>query len=195
MLDEYEKGFASQRTRTGQFLNHQKGVFTFVHVAESRKEAIANGGAKAALWYVHAAPIAFKVPRSIWWDMIRAGLNPHAARKSAKDIAALKGDDPTSLDIAPDEVPVVAVLKRMARGEDISNEEAHEVLEPLDSVIVGDVDHCAKKAAQYANIGTDRLMCLLQYGRIPHEAVLRSTRLIGEHLIPQFAGKRAAVVS
>jgi len=25
--------------------------------------------------------------------------------------------------------------------------------------------------------------------------VLRSTRLIGEHLIPQFAGRRAAVVS
>jgi alkanesulfonate monooxygenase SsuD/methylene tetrahydromethanopterin reductase-like flavin-dependent oxidoreductase (luciferase family) len=195
MLDEYEKGFASQRTATGRFLNHQKGVFTFVHLAESRKEAIANGAAKAALWYVHAAPIAFKVPRSIWWDMIRAGLNPHAARKSAKDIAALKGDDPTSLEIAPDEIPVIAVLKRMARGENISNEEAHEVLEPLDSVIIGDPDHCARKVSQYAGIGTDRLMCLLQYGRIPHEAVLRSTRLIGEHLIPQFAGRRAAVVS
>ncbi len=137
----------------------------------------------------------FKVPRSIWWDMIRSGLNPHLARDASKNIAALKGDDPTSLEIAPDELPVIAVLKRMARGEEISNEEAHEVLEPLDSVLVGDVDHCARKAAQYANIGTDRLMCLLQYGRISHEAVLRSTRLIGEYLIPQFASRRAAVVS
>jgi len=195
MLDEYEKGFASQKSPAGRFLNHQKGVFTFVHVAESRKDAIANGAAKAALWYVHAAPIAFKVPRSIWWDTIRAGMNPHLTRKSAKEIAALPGEDPTSLEIAPDEIPVIAVLKRMARGEEISNEEAHEVLEPLDSVIVGDVDHCAKKAALYATIGTDRLMCLLQYGRVPHEAVLRSTRLIGEHLISQFAGKRVAAAS
>jgi alkanesulfonate monooxygenase SsuD/methylene tetrahydromethanopterin reductase-like flavin-dependent oxidoreductase (luciferase family) len=187
MLDEYEKGFSSRKEQAGRFLNHQKGVFTFVHVAESRKEAIANGAAKAALWYVHAAPIAFKVPRAIWWDMIRAGINPHLARKSAKDIAALSGEDPTSLEIAADEIPVVAVLKRMARGEDISNEEAHETLEELDSVIIGDADHCAKKAERYADIGTDRLMCLLQFGRIPHEAVLRSTRLVGEHLIPRFA--------
>jgi alkanesulfonate monooxygenase SsuD/methylene tetrahydromethanopterin reductase-like flavin-dependent oxidoreductase (luciferase family) len=83
----------------------------------------------------------------------------------------------------------------MAKGEDISNEEAHEVLEPLDSVIVGDPDHCAKKVTEYVKIGTDRLMCLLQYGRIPHESVLRSTRLIGEHLIPQFAGRHATAVS
>lgn len=186
MMDEYEKGFGQRQTQAGSFLNHQKGVFTFVHVAESRKEAIANGAAKAALWYVHAAPIAFKVPRSIWWDTIRAGLNPHLARKSAKEIAALEGADPTSLEIAPDELPVIAVLKRMARGEEISNEEAHEVLEPLDSVIIGDPDHCAGKVRQYQSIGADRLMCLLQFGRIPHDAVMRSTALAGKHLLPQF---------
>ncbi len=129
MLDEYEKGFSSQKTPAGRFLNHQKGVFTFVHVAETRKQAIENGAALAALWYVHFAPIAFKVPRSIWWDQIRAGLNPHLARKAAHEIAALPGEDPTSLEIAADEMPVIAVLKRMARGEEISHEEAHEVLE------------------------------------------------------------------
>ncbi len=191
MFDEYERGYASSQNPVGRLRNHQKGVFTFVHIAESRKEAIANGAAKAALWYVHAAPIAFKVPRSIWWDTIRAGLNPHLARKSAQEIAALPGDDPTSLEIAPDEIPVIAILKRMARGDDIANEEAHEVLEGLDSVIIGDPDHCAKKAAQYANIGADRLLCMFQFGRIPHEAVLRSTRLAGEYLLPLHANRRA----
>ncbi len=193
MLDEYEKGFSTaQKSPAGRFLNHQKGVFTFVHVAESRKEAIASGAALAALWYVHFAPIAFKVPRSIWYDQIRAGLNPHLARKAAHEIAALGGDDPTSLDVTPDDPPVIVALKRMARGEDISNEEAHETLEGLDSVIIGDVDHCIAKAAKYQAIGADRLMCLMQYGRIPHEAVLRSTRLAGEHLLPHFAQRRAA---
>ena len=84
MLDEYEKGFATQKSPAPRFLNHQKGVFTFVHVAESRKEAIANGAAKAALWYVHAAPIAFKVPRSIWWDTIRVDSQLPALRTLRK---------------------------------------------------------------------------------------------------------------
>jgi len=192
MFDEYEKGIASQKPSAGSFRNHQKGVFTFVHVAESRKQAIDSGAAAAALWYVHFAPIAFKVPRSIWWNMIRAGLNPHLARTAANDITALKGDDPTSLEIPADELPVVAALKRMAQGDEISNEEAHELLEPLDSVIIGDADHCAAKMNRYAEIGTDRLLCLLQYGRIPHEAVMRSTRLIGEHIIPRFARPKLA---
>ncbi|MEJ1968534.1 MAG: hypothetical protein WDN03_07885 [Rhizomicrobium sp.] len=82
---------------------------------------------------------------------------------------------------------MIAVLKRMARGEDIPNEEAHEVLEGLDSVIIGDPDHCIEKARRYADIGADRLMCLLQFGRLPHEAVMRSTELAGQYLLPRFA--------
>jgi alkanesulfonate monooxygenase SsuD/methylene tetrahydromethanopterin reductase-like flavin-dependent oxidoreductase (luciferase family) len=99
---------------------------------------------------------------------------------------ALKGADPTSLETAPDDPPVVAVLKKMARGEMVSNEEAHEVTEPLDSVIIGDPDHCRRKMDKYRAIGTDRLMCLMQYGRIPHEVVVRSIQLTGEQLIPKF---------
>jgi len=30
-------------------------------------------------------------------------------------------------------------------------------------------------------------MCLMQYGKIPHAAVLESIRLAGQHLIPAFA--------
>jgi len=73
--------------------------------------------------------------------------------------------------------------------------QAHEVLEPLDSVIIGDPDHCARKVQEYVNIGTDRLLCLMQIGRVPHEAVMRSTKLAGGYLIPLFAQQRVAVVS
>jgi alkanesulfonate monooxygenase SsuD/methylene tetrahydromethanopterin reductase-like flavin-dependent oxidoreductase (luciferase family) len=187
MLDEYDKGIAACKAPAGKFINKQKGVFTFVHVSESRRQAIDSGAAWSALWYVHAAPIVFKVPRAIWWDQIRAGLNPHLARNAVHDIASLEGEDPTSLADTPNEVPVVALLKRMARGEEVSNEEAHVVTEELDSVIIGDPDHCRGKMDKYRQIGADRLMCLVQFGRIPHEAVLRSIRLAGEHLIPGFA--------
>lgn len=193
LFDEYDAGIAECDKPAGKTVNDQKGVFTFVHVAESRKAAIESGAARSALWYVNYAAVAFKVPRNIWYDAIRAGLNPHLTRKSAQDIAALGGDDPTSLEIGPDEIPVIALLKRMAKGETVSNEEAHECLEALDSVVIGDVDHCKKKAAKYADIGTDRLLCMVQFGAVPHEAVKRSIVLVGEHLIPHFAKPRDSI--
>ncbi len=187
LLDEYDAGIAACATPVGATVNRQKGVFTFVHVAESRKQAIESGAAWSALWYVHFAAVAFEVARAVWYDQIRAGLNPHLARNAALNTEALHGADPTILEIAPDEMPVIALLKHLARGEEVSNEEAHEVLETLDSVIIGDPDHCRRKMEKYRDIGTDRLMCLMQFGRIPHAAVMRSIALAGEALIPRFA--------
>ena len=186
LLDEYRRGLAACKDPVGKFINNQKGVFTFVHVAETRKKSIEARAAWSALWYVNAAPIVFKVPRAVWYDVIRSGLHPNAAR----DTSALSGDDSTSLDIAPDEIPVLRLLKLMARGEEVSPEEAHEVLEELDSVIVGDVDFCRKKFESYEAIGADRMMCLVQFGQIPHASAVRSIELIGEHLIPHFASRR-----
>ena len=102
----------------------------------------------------------------------------------------MSGNDQTSLDIAPDEIPVLRLLKLMARGEEISAEEAHDVLEELDSVIIGDVDHCRKKFEAYVAIGADRMMCLVQFGQIPHRDVVSSIELIGKHLVPHFASRR-----
>jgi alkanesulfonate monooxygenase SsuD/methylene tetrahydromethanopterin reductase-like flavin-dependent oxidoreductase (luciferase family) len=184
LLDEYDAGIEACKQPVGHTVNNQKGVFTFVHVAESRKQAIESGAAWSALWYVHFAAVAFAVPRSVWYDQIRAGINPHLARKAAYNSRALTGDDPTSLEITPDELPAIVLLKRLARGEEVSNEEAHEVIEHVDSVIIGDPDVCQRKMEKYRAIGVDRLMCLMQFGRIPHEAVLRSLRLTGERLIP-----------
>lgn len=187
LLDEYDAGLAVAREPGAARVNRQKGVFTFVHVADSREQAIAAGAAWSALWYVHYAPIAFSVSRAVWYDQIKAGLNPHLARNAAANSEALTGGDPTSLEIASDDLPVIMLLKRMARGEEVSHEEAHEVLEKLDSVIIGDPDHCAAKMEKYRAIGADRLMCLMQFGRIPHEAVLHSMELTGRHLIPKLA--------
>ncbi len=182
LLDDYEAGLANVQP-AGKFITNEKGIFTFVHVAESRKKSIESGAAWSALWYVNAAATALKVPRRVWYDTIRNGLHPN----SPGDTAALTGADPTKLEIEPNDPPVVVTLKRMAMGETISYEEAHEVLEPLDSVIVGDVDFCASKFSNYEAIGSDRMMCLMQYGTIAHADVLRSIELTGRHLIPAFS--------
>lgn len=178
LIDEYRAGLADSEPSPYRRRNEERGVFTFVHVAETRDQAIDNAAAWSALWYVHAAPIIFKVPRSIWYDAIRSGLHPNSPEMTA----ALKDADETSLEISDDEVPVIKLLKRMAMNQEVSPEEAHEVCETLDSVIIGDVEHCRRKMIRYRDIGCTRLMCLMQFGRVRHEAVLDSLRLCGEHL-------------
>ncbi|WP_293903262.1 LLM class flavin-dependent oxidoreductase [Phenylobacterium sp.] len=191
MLREHDRGLAACKTPAGKLVNPQKGCFTFVHLAESRAQAIANGAAWSALWYVNAAPVVFKVPRSVWYDMIKAGLHPNSAR----DTAALQQLDPNETVIQDDDPEVVRVLKRMATGETIGKQEAHEVLEALDCVVIGDPDHCAKKIAGYEGIGADRMMCMMQFGSIPHAAVLKSMELAGRHLLPAFAGAKAEAMA
>ncbi|HEX5377323.1 MAG TPA: LLM class flavin-dependent oxidoreductase, partial [Phenylobacterium sp.] len=183
MLREHDRGLAACKAPAGKAVNPEKGCFTFVHVAETREQAIANGAAWSALWYVNAAPVVFKVPRRVWYDMIKAGLHPNSAR----DTAAQARLDPHETEIQPDDPPVVVTLKRMANGETISPREAHEVLEPLDCVVIGDADHCVEKLKGYEAIGADRMMCLMQFGAIPHEAVLKSLELAGRSLLPAFA--------
>ncbi len=191
MLREHDRGLKDCETSAGKTVNREKGCFTFVHVAETRAEAIVSGAAWSALWYVNAAPVVFKVPRRVWYDMIKAGLHPNSAR----DTAALSQLDLNETKILPDDPPVVRVLKRMAIGEAISFEEAHEVLEPLDCVVIGDPEHCRAKLEGYQAIGADRMMCLMQFGSIPHDAVLKSIALTGQHLVPAFADQVAEEVA
>jgi alkanesulfonate monooxygenase SsuD/methylene tetrahydromethanopterin reductase-like flavin-dependent oxidoreductase (luciferase family) len=183
MMREHERGLAACLQPAGLAVNPERGAFTFVHVAESRSEAIASGAALSALWYVNTAAVTFKVPRRIWYDMIKAGLHPNSAR----DTAALAELDPHETAIEADDPPVLVVLKRLAQGEIISREEAHEVLEPLDCVVIGDPDHCIDKVKGYRSIGVDRMMCMMQYGDLAPEAVIRSIELAGRYCIPAFA--------
>ena len=82
--------------------------------------------------------------------------------------------------------PVVSLMKREFAGEEISNEEIFESIRHIDSVIIGDVDTCAAKMERFRDIGMDRLMCLVQMGEVPHEAVLETIGLIGEEFVSRF---------
>ncbi|HEY3889631.1 MAG TPA: LLM class flavin-dependent oxidoreductase [Caulobacteraceae bacterium] len=190
MMREHDRGLAACASPAGKTVNPEKGAFTFVHVAESRKAAIANGAAWSALWYVNEAAVTFKVPRRIWYDMIKSGLHPNAAQATT----ARASLDPHETEILADDPPVLVVLKRMAQGETISPEEAHEVLEPLDCVVIGDHAHCRDKLKAYEAIGVNRMMCMMQFGAIPHQAVLDSIALTGRHLAPAFADRTIQTV-
>ena len=188
MMREHDRGLAACARPAGAVANPQKGAFTFVHVAESRAAAIRNGAAWSALWYVNAAAVTFKVPRRVWYDMIKAGLHPN----SVSATQARQSLDPRETVIEADDPPALVLLKKMAQGREVSHEEAHEVLEALDCVVIGDPGACAAKLEAYQAIGVDRIMCMMQYGSLSHEAVTRSIALAGRQLIPAFAARGEA---
>jgi alkanesulfonate monooxygenase SsuD/methylene tetrahydromethanopterin reductase-like flavin-dependent oxidoreductase (luciferase family) len=81
---------------------------------------------------------------------------------------------------------VIRLLNRQRAGRAIDPEEAYEVMAGMESVILGDVDTCRAKIERYREIGVDRLMCLMQFGALPHARVMQSLRLTGEHLVHAF---------
>lgn len=188
MLREYEAGLAECDKPVGMFTNRQKAVFTFVHVAESRSKAIETGAAWSALWYVLAGPKNFQVPLSSYFSLFRSAAHPNSQSSDQYklDIIGDDGADPTVLTPEEGDTDMIALIKRMARGDHVSNEEAHEMLERIDSIVIGDPDHCRAKFEGYRRIGTDRMMCMMQFGRIPHTEVMRSIELTSEHHIGRF---------
>jgi len=183
MFAAYDAGIASAKP-AGKFINHQKAVFTFMHCAETRQQAIESGAAESALWFLNAAPEVFRVPRNLWIDAIRGDVASNDPRAS-QSVAADQVQGEVDLD---DPVPVIRLLNRQLVGEVIDPEETFETLEAIESVVIGDVDACRKKIEGYRGIGIDRLMCLMSFGFVKQADVLRSIQLAGETLIPEFAG-------
>src|SRR5262245_46272941 len=183
LFARYARGLARCRP-CGSFVNAQRAVFTFVHCAPSRRAAIESRAGEAALWFVNAAPRVFQVPRNLWIDAIRGQLHPGdpgVGRSLATPEALPREDEPG------ESLPVVRLLNRKLAGREVDPEEVYEVLDALDSVVIGDPDRCLEKMKKFQALGTDRLMCLVQFGALDPGRVLASIRLIGEALIPALA--------
>ncbi len=182
LLGEYDRGLAECEP-AGQFVNAQRSIFTFMFCAESRRAAIDSGAAEAVLWFINAAPAVFHVPRDTWIDAIRGDVKDSSP---ASDAALDAPEIHDGLDLN-DPIPVIALLNRQLVGQDIDPVEAFEVMESIESVVIGDVDACEAKLKGFAEIGCDRLMCLMQMGGVSHEDVMKSIRLTGEEWIPRLA--------
>jgi alkanesulfonate monooxygenase SsuD/methylene tetrahydromethanopterin reductase-like flavin-dependent oxidoreductase (luciferase family) len=184
MIAGYRQAIRACAEPAGRFVNDQAGIFTFVHVAKSEREAVASGAPRSALWYVSSAPRVFNVPREIFYQAIRGQIDPRSAPSSA---ALPEAEQPDPGDLG-DVSPVVALLKRDFAGEEIGNEEVFETVRHLDSVIIGDVATCRAKMARFREAGVDRLMCLVQMGEVEHQRILDTIGLIGRELMPQHGG-------
>jgi alkanesulfonate monooxygenase SsuD/methylene tetrahydromethanopterin reductase-like flavin-dependent oxidoreductase (luciferase family) len=150
----------------GRFVNDRVGAFTIVHVADTREQAIANGGADAAMNYLL---YAFRV--------LGGFVDPRGGGMK-RDLAADEVASTPYRDLIAKEYPLIA---KMQKGECTFDE-----LDAEDMVIVGDVDHCLRKVERYAEAGLDHFISLMQCDRIPHDQVLRSIELFGTEIAPRF---------
>ena len=79
------------------------------------------------------------------------------------------------------------LLDKQARGDfDITS------FDKEDMVIVGTPDECLEKFLKYEEVGVDQLLCYLNFGYLPHEAVMKSIELLGTRVIPELARRGAS---
>lgn len=73
-------------------------------------------------------------------------------------------------------------------GRTAAQQAAREAGSLIDSgtFCIGDPETCVRIVEQYRQAGVDQLLCLMQVGRVPHEKIMRSIELFGEHVIPRF---------
>jgi alkanesulfonate monooxygenase SsuD/methylene tetrahydromethanopterin reductase-like flavin-dependent oxidoreductase (luciferase family) len=75
---------------------------------------------------------------------------------------------------------VFPLLEKQARGEfDI-----HQ-FDQEDMVIVGTPEECLQKFLRYEEAGIDQVLCYVNFGYLPHEAVMKSVQLLGDYVIPE----------
>jgi alkanesulfonate monooxygenase SsuD/methylene tetrahydromethanopterin reductase-like flavin-dependent oxidoreductase (luciferase family) len=78
------------------------------------------------------------------------------------------------------------LLQKRAQGEFDITEFDRE-----DMVIIGTPDECVEKFIKYEEAGVDQVLCYVNFGYLPHEAVMQSITLLGTYVIPELQ-KRGA---
>ena len=78
------------------------------------------------------------------------------------------------------------LLDKQSRGDFDINQFDKE-----DMVIVGTPEECLQKFLKYEEAGIDQVLCYLNFGYLPQEAVLKSITLLGDYVIPELK-KRGA---
>jgi alkanesulfonate monooxygenase SsuD/methylene tetrahydromethanopterin reductase-like flavin-dependent oxidoreductase (luciferase family) len=82
------------------------------------------------------------------------------------------------------------LMEKNARGDFDITEFDRE-----DMVIVGTPEECLQKLLRYEEAGVDQLLCYLNFGYLPHEAVMKSIELLGTHVIPELRKRGASATA
>lgn len=103
---------------------------------------------------------------------------------AAKGFARLEEMGETQTQAYQDLQKNFPLIRKIARDEVTIRD-----MDAEDMVIIGDPDHCIRKIENYEKAGFQRLLCLMQCGRLDHKHIMRSLELFGKHIIPHFKAK------
>ncbi|RKH20674.1 LLM class flavin-dependent oxidoreductase [Corallococcus praedator] len=180
MIHIYREALRTRCEPVGEFVNDQVAFFTFVHCADSEREAMENGAAKAAAWYTAGSFTFFEAKDAF----VKTAAELEAL---AKDPAGggLTGQYVRNKNPNAPQSQAQRILGRIMSGENVPDEQVWEVLSGQDSLIVGTQDQVRKGLKRYEALGIDALMSFHQVGALTHDKVMKSIRLTGG-LIPEF---------
>jgi alkanesulfonate monooxygenase SsuD/methylene tetrahydromethanopterin reductase-like flavin-dependent oxidoreductase (luciferase family) len=164
LIESYRQA-ARQPDPVGAYINNELGVFTLAHCAETMDIARQNQGPENLVAYLR-----------ICLHLVAAGLDPNSMEESLKKFGDGDPGNPYGA------MPLSAFVEKAARGD-----WTFEDVDEHDMVVLGDPSTCIDKLERYAEIGADRVLCLMQVNDLDHDAVMDSIRLFGEHVIPHFS--------
>jgi alkanesulfonate monooxygenase SsuD/methylene tetrahydromethanopterin reductase-like flavin-dependent oxidoreductase (luciferase family) len=190
LLQSYREAIRTAKP-AGKFVNEQTAVFTFVHCADSIDQAIANGAAEAAAWYINTIQDFFELrqQRERQQREIEAKLEKSAPADAAGEGLRTGLANPKAAPGTAPQNPAAEIIARLNEGDKISGGEIFDVLGKEDSMVIGDPETIRKKMSHYRDAGVDRLLCFQQVGGLPHSAIMKSIQMIGEEVIPYFSPK------
>jgi alkanesulfonate monooxygenase SsuD/methylene tetrahydromethanopterin reductase-like flavin-dependent oxidoreductase (luciferase family) len=83
-----------------------------------------------------------------------------------------------------EQLAVFPLLEKVIEGEVPIDKYQEE-----DMIIIGTPEMCLEKILRYEEVGVDHLLCYVQFGKLPHEQVIRNLELLGTKVIPQLEAR------
>lgn len=99
---------------------------------------------------------------------------------------------------------LITAMKMGAKSYDYLKEMIDLTQQPKDApaeallshpfIAAGDPELCIRKMERFQKLGVDQVICVMQAGRIPHQRIMDSIRLMGKYVIPYFNPAKGGVV-
>lgn len=156
-IDIYRKAISECTDPVGKTVNEQAAAFTMVNCAPTAAESYATSE-ESFVWYVkRSSELITSV--AAWLEEMKQELGTYDY-------------------LGEIEKMVREGMHEMLNFEYLTNENA---------VIVGDPKEVVERCRAYEDAGVDLLLCLLNPYKVPHDKVMQTIELIGEHVIPEFS--------
>ncbi len=155
-IDIYRAAIATCTEPIGKYVHDQASTFTMALCAPTIEEA-RETARESFEWYP------------------KAGARLIA---SVADMQADRGEDLGTYSYAAD-------LKAVADDGSLDFMDL-EYLETSGTCVLGTPDQCIETCRRYEAAGVDQLLCLVNPYKVPHDKVMQTIQLMGEHVIPEF---------